>query len=75
MVFTCARHLNYRIRLQKEPLSIEKNRQILTQVQLSILKDTRTGKQYGVPSRLTQEAKNIYHAVGLKITDVSFEIT
>jgi transposase len=75
MAFTCARHLNYRIRLQKEPLSIEKTRQILTHVQLSILKDTHTGKQYGVPSLLTQEAKNIYHAVGLKITDVPFEIT
>jgi len=75
MAFTCARHLSYRIRLQKEALSVEKIRQTLTNVQLSILKDKRTDKRYGIPSAISQEAKKIYHAVGLKISDVPFEIT
>jgi hypothetical protein len=42
--------------------------------QISILKDLKTGKHYGMPSAISQEAKKIYHAVGKKLSDVPFEI-
>ena len=76
MAFTCARHLSYRLRIQKElNISIEKIRQTLVNIQLSILKDLKTGKHYGLPSTISQEARKIYHAVGIKLSDVPFEIT
>jgi len=74
MALTCARYLNYRIRTQQQSLSIEKIRQILTSIQISILKDIRTSKFYGVPSSIRQEAKKIYQTMGLKLSDVPFEI-
>jgi len=72
MAFTCARHLSYRVKIQKEPMSVEKIRQALTSVQMSILKHIKTGKLYGIPSAIRYEAKEIYHTIGLKLSDVPF---
>ncbi|NSW45702.1 MAG: hypothetical protein HPY79_07815, partial [Bacteroidales bacterium] len=49
-------------------------RQLLLSVQLSILRDKKTNKRYGIPSNITQLAKEIYQSVGLKISNISFMI-
>lgn len=74
MALTCARHLSYRVKVQKEPMSVERIRQILTSIQISILKHMRTGKLYAIPSVIRHEAKKIYQTVGLKLSDVPFLI-
>ncbi|NSW45633.1 MAG: hypothetical protein HPY79_07455, partial [Bacteroidales bacterium] len=49
-------------------------RQSLLSVQLSILRDKKTNKLYGIPSNITQQAKEIYQSVGLKTSNMPFMI-
>ena len=42
--------------------------------QTSILKDQKTHKEYGIPSRASQDAKKIYQLLGLKWSDTPFVI-
>lgn len=74
MALTCTRYLHYRIKTQHAPISVDRIRQLLTSVQISILKHQQTGKLYGVPSAIKQDTKTIYHTVGLKLTDIPFLI-
>lgn len=74
MALTCARYLYYRIKTQYTALSEERIRQQLISVQISILKDQQDQKLYGIPSRINQDAKKIYHLMGLKLSDVPFSI-
>ena len=37
----------------------------LQRVQVSILRDTRTGKRYRMPSCMSNKAKKIYQAIGV----------
>lgn len=75
MTLTLARYLSYRLKTQGKPYSIERIRQTLASVQLSILKHIQTGQRYGIPSVITEDAKKIYQAMGLKISDIPFKIT
>lgn len=74
MALTCTRYLYYRIKNQYEALSEQRIRQQLLSVQISILKHKHSRIQYGIPSRISQDVKKIYHIIGLKISDVPFRI-
>jgi len=74
MALTCTRYLHYRIKIQHASLSVNRIRQLLTSVQISILKHQQTGKLYGVPSVIKHDTKIIYHTLGLKLSDIPFLI-
>lgn len=74
MALTLIRHLQYRMKVLGKGLSAEKIRQALLSVQLSILRDIKTNHVYAIPSAITTEAKEIYKAVGLKLSDVPYRI-
>ena len=66
MAFACVRHLEYRVKMQYKKLSPEVIREELLKVQASIIEDGETGKKYLLPSKLSQEAKQLYRLIGSK---------
>ena len=76
MAFACVRHLAYRVELQKKRrLSPAAIRDALLNRQCSVLRHTRTGRRYIIPSPATAEAQLIYEALGLNLSDVPYELT
>lgn len=69
MAFACIRHLEYRVKTQYKKLSPEALRQELLKVQAEIIKDNATGKRYLLPTKMSQEAKQLYRIVGIKPSD------
>jgi transposase len=65
IAFALMRYAEYRIGVQKEPLSLQEIRKALWRTQSSILKDHKTGKLYRVPSKAHKAAKAIYQTFGL----------
>ena len=74
MALVCIRHLEHRVKLQYQKLSPEVIRNELLHVQLSILKDIKTGKRYAIPSKPTIHQKKIYQTLGLKLCDIPYII-
>lgn len=75
MAFACVRHLAYRVELQKKRrLSPAAIRDALLNRQCSVLRHTRTARQYAIPSPATAEAQLIYEALGLNLSDVPYEL-
>ena len=72
--YALVKHMEYRIRLQYKKLSPEVIRQTLTHVQTSILIDINKKIRYGLPSRMTQEAKKIYQAMRVNIDTTPYII-
>jgi len=64
--YALVKYLEYRVKLQYKKLSPEKIRQILIKVQTSILYDKRKKMRYGLPSRISQNARKIYSFLNLK---------
>lgn len=62
MAYSLVKHLSYRVKLQYKALSPEKIRQHLVNVQTSILFDKKKRIRFGLPSRMSVEAKKIYNA-------------
>jgi len=81
LAFCMIRYAEYRIKLQKEEISIEEIRSTLWRNQASLLKDHETGNYYKVPSKPTTIAKKIYQTFWLirnqkiqKLTNCSAQI-
>lgn len=74
MALTLIRHLQYRMKILGKPLSSEKIRQALISAQLSIVRDIKTDHLYGIPSATKSEVKELYKAVGVKLTDIPYQI-
>lgn len=74
MALSLSRQLQYRLRVLGKRVSAQVIRQTLMSVQLSIVRDNKTQHLYGIPSAITQQAKEIYQGVGLKISNVPFLI-
>ena len=55
-------------------LSPEVIRDALLNRQRSVLRHTRTGKRYVIPSSATAEAQLIYQALGLSLSDVPYAL-
>lgn len=58
--YSLVKYLEYRVRLQYRKMSPEKIRQCLVRVQTSVLYDNVKRIRYGLPSRITQDARKIY---------------
>ena len=74
MALACIRTLEYKVRLQYKKLSPEVIRKAITELEISILKDTSTNKRYTLPSQATQDAKKIYQILNLKWRQTPFLI-
>lgn len=58
--YALVKYLEYRVKLQYRKLSCEKIRQTLIKAQTSILFDKFKKIRYGLPSRISQDARKIY---------------
>lgn len=74
MAFALIRHLEFRVALQKEEMSINQMREVLWRVQSSYLKDLETEKRYRLPSSMSFVAKKLYQVMGIKRTQVIQEM-
>jgi hypothetical protein len=70
MTLAVAKQAVYRLAVQKRPMSFERLRNELLHVQSSLMVDLATGRRYLVPSHVTVSVKEIYHAFGLKRSEV-----
>lgn len=66
LAYALLRHAQYRMGLQQHPVSVEHLRNELLSVQASIVRDKVGGGLYRIPSAMSQEAKAIYQAFGLR---------
>lgn len=66
--YALVKHMEHRVRLQYRKLSPEKIRQALVRVQTSILLDKVKRIRYGLPSRLSHDARKIYDILKVKKT-------
>jgi len=66
--YALVKHLEYRIRLLYKKMSPERIRQTLVKVQTSILFDKKKRIRYGLPSRLSADARKIYEVLKIKKT-------
>jgi len=64
--YALVKQMQYRVKLQYKNLSIEKIRQTLIRVQTSILFDKEKRIRYGLPSRMSKEAKKKYKIFNIK---------
>ncbi len=74
MAFCCVRPLEYRVRLQCQPLSPKVIRREPSYVQVSLLTHTKTGVVYAMPSSVSHYANKIYRVVGLKPTTTACQV-
>ena len=75
MAFACVRHLAYRVALQqRERMSPERIRQALAARQCSIVRDSRSGRQYALPSTATPDMERICRTLGLPMSRAPYWI-
>lgn len=64
LAFAITRYAQQKINIFDDSISIEKIRDSLAEIEVSILEDRSTGHFYKMPSRIGKEAAVIYRAVG-----------
>jgi len=74
IAFVCVRYLEYRLALQSEKLSPEVIRDSLLHVQASVIHDKKTGKDFLLPSRMNQHAKEMYRVLRIKMPEKIMQI-
>ena len=67
MAYTLVRHLEHRVRLQYVKLSPQRIRQLLLNVQVSRLFDTKTKMRFALPSAIAPEAVKIYKLMDVPV--------
>ncbi len=72
MAYTLVRHLEHRVRLQYIKLSPQRIRQLLLNVQVSRLFDTRTKMRFALPSTIAPEAIKIYKLMDVPIKRLAY---
>ncbi len=72
--FSLVKYLEYRVKLQYKKMSPELIKQALMHVQTSILVDTSKNIRYGLPSKISKDAKKIYSLMSVKKTDTPYII-
>ena len=72
MAYTLVRHLEHRVRLQYVKLSPQRIRQLLLNVQVSRLFDTRTKMRFALPSAIAPEAVKIYKLMDVPIKKLAY---
>lgn len=74
MSLVTIRTLEYKVNLQYKKLSPERIRYTLSRIEASVLKDTKTGNRYVLPSQISQDAKKIYQIIGYKWRETPYQI-
>jgi transposase len=69
MAFVCVKYLEYLVKTQYKKLSPETIKDELLSVRVGIIKNHATKKRYILPTRINQDAKQIYRISGIKIPD------
>ena len=69
MAFACVRYLEYLVKTQYKKLSPETIKDALLGVKVGIIKNHATKKKYILPTKISQDAKQIYRISGIKIPD------
>lgn len=69
IAFAIARFTQEKIRIFDESMSVEKIREELSDIEISVLEDKISGNFYQLPSKMSQKAKLIYRAIGAKRND------
>jgi transposase len=72
MAYTLVRHLEYRVRLQYTKLSPQRIRQLLLNVQVSRLFDTKTKMRFALPSAIAPEAVKIYKLMDVPVRRLAY---
>ena len=72
MAYTLVRHLEHRVRLQYVKLSPQRIRQLLLNVQVSRLFDTKTKMRFALPSAIAPEAVKIYKLMDVPIKRLAY---
>lgn len=66
LVYSCVRYLQRRVFVQqREDMSPQKLREAILDVESTIFRDSRNGKAYRLPKRLTSLSKKLYKALGI----------
>jgi transposase len=65
LAFALIRYAEHRLELQQSKISIQEIRRALWRTQSSVLKDSKTGKLYRVPSKSNEITRKIYHTFGV----------
>lgn len=66
LAYALARHAQLRVRLRQTAMSVDQIRNELLRVQASVVRDTRRGGLYRIPSHMNEAAKAIYRAFDLE---------
>ena len=64
--YSLVKHLEYRVKLQYKKISPEKIRRMLINVQTSILYNKKKKIRYGLPSKMTMDARKIYDILKIR---------
>lgn len=72
MAYSCYKFVEHRVKKHGLMISHRKIRQLLLDVQASILEDANTGAQFFMPSRIENEVKAIYKAMDMQPQDVAY---
>jgi transposase len=75
IAFALSRYVQHRIATIGSQMSVDRIRQALSTVQVSILEDTSTKTIYKLPSKISKEAEMIYRSMGLKRSRATVKIT
>jgi len=75
MALVCVRIMEHKVSLQYKKMSPAAIRNELQKMQISILNDYKTGHQYAIPSKATQDRKKIFQLFGKKWSDTPYMIT
>jgi hypothetical protein len=66
LAFALMRHLEFRVHLQQEKISMNEMRTALWRVQSSYLREEGTEKRYRLPSAMSVVARKLYQVMGIK---------
>jgi transposase len=71
LAFALIRHLEFRVALQREKISINEMRWALWRVQSSYLAEEGTENRYRLPSAMSVTARKLYQVMGIKRTQTA----
>ena len=72
MAYSCYKFVEFRANSKGLLISHRKIRELLFNVQASILEDVNTGAQFFMPSKVKSEVKTIYKAMDLQPQDTAY---
>ena len=71
LAFALMRHLEFRVALQQEKISMNEMRAALWRVQSSYLREDGTENRYRLPSAVSVTARKLYQVMGIKRTQTA----